>query len=470
MGSIPLPALQVKTPEIPGVLDQFKQAAGVKALIDESKLRGQQIQVGQQGIDEDAALKQAVQNAGGDVRKALPQIMQIAPDKGIALQKQFEEWDTADITKKKAIIDLHSKKAERIGQLAGTVTDPESRDLALKAAVEEGLVEPDEAQKMAAAPFDPTVYKNLQIQGMTAKEQHDATAKELDRQDRLDKEKADREAPTGKEKDFQAFYAPWLEANELPKNAKNEMKARKEYEDQNKSSASYSTTPEDIKDTVESIKEGKASPVLSNYSFRDRTAIAAGLKRERFDQVGAERDWKAINRHLSTLNGAQQERLRQSVTFAYDSLPVLDDLYKRWQKLGPNSGFKLFNRASMQAAKQLPGEAGAVAQALDTEIGDFTSELGTVYKGGNASTDASLALAAKNLSGDWNEDTFKEGLKLAKTNLGIRRNSIVTSEPAGVSLNSPYNPPPASSPAAPGGAPPALPGAPSSNGLPAGWK
>jgi hypothetical protein len=467
MGSIPLPALGIKTPEIPGVLDQYKEGLGVKALMDQQKLRGQQIQTGQNVLDEDAAIKQAVQAAGGDARKALPQIMQISPEKGIQLQKQFEEWDTADITKKKSIIDLHAKKAERVGQLAGTVTDPESRDLALKAAVEEQLIAPNDAAKMAQQPFDLQTYKDLQTQGMTAKEQHDATSKELDRQDRLVKEKTDREAPTGKEKDFQAFYAPWLEANDLPKNAKNEMTARKEFDTENRSSASYSTSPEDIKDAVISIKEGKASPVLSNYSFRDRTAIAAGLQREGFNQAGAERDWKAINRHLSTLNGAQQERLRQSVTFAYDSLPVLDDLYKRWQKLGPDSGFKVFNRASMQTAKQLPGEAGAVATALDTEIADFTSELGTVYKGGNASTDSSLALAAKNLSGDWNEDTFKEGLKLARTNLGIRRNSILTSEPAGVSPTSPYIPPPASPATAPAGAG-APAGAPSND--PFGWR
>src|SRR6266403_2140536 len=124
MGSLPLPALQIKSPEIPGVLDQYKESLGVKALMDQQKLRGQQIQTGQNVLDEDAAIKQAVRAAGGDARKALPQIMQISPEKGIQLQKQFEEWDTADITKKKAIIDLHSKKAERIGQLAGTVTDP----------------------------------------------------------------------------------------------------------------------------------------------------------------------------------------------------------------------------------------------------------------------------------------------------------------------------------------------------------
>jgi hypothetical protein len=244
MGSIPLPALQVKTPQPEGVLDQYAKGLGVKNLIDENKLRGQQIQSNQNSLDEEAALKQAVAAAGGDIRKALPQIMQIAPEKGIALQKQFEEWDTADLTKKKAILDLHAKKAERIGQLAGTVTDPESRDLALKTAVEEGLMSQNDAAQEAQKPFDLNYYKNLQVQGMTAKDQHDATAKDLERQDRLAKEKQDEadkqatlNAPTTGEKNFQSFYKTWLEANELPKNAKNEMKARQEFNTMSKTPA-----------------------------------------------------------------------------------------------------------------------------------------------------------------------------------------------------------------------------------------
>lgn len=202
-----------------------------------------------------------------------------------------------------------------------------------------------------------------------------------------------------------------------------------------------SATDSDVKETAKAIEQGRANPVLSNYSFRDRTKLAAELSRAGYDQATAERDWKAIQRHLSTLNGAQQERLRQAITFTSDSLDNIENLYAEWQKVGPASGFKILNKAALAAAKQSPGRAGEVATSLDAQIADLTSELGTVYKGGNASTDETLRLASKNLSGDWNEGTFKEAIKNIRKNLAIRKNSVMTSEPAGVSPNSPYNPP-----------------------------
>ena len=205
--------------------------------------------------------------------------------------------------------------------------------------------------------------------------------------------------------------------------------------------ARFSSSGADLDETVNAIAEGKAVPTLQAYSFRDRTAIAAGLHRAGYNQAVAERDWKAINRHLSTLNGQQQERLRQTITFAYDSLDIIEELYNDWQKTRLPGGFKSYNKAALNAAANLPGDAGSKAQALITQINDLTSELGTVYKGGNSSTDESLKLAAENLKAEWNDETFKRNLSLVRKNLQIRRNSIITSEAAGVSPKSPYQPP-----------------------------
>jgi hypothetical protein len=131
--------------------------------------------------------------------------------------------------------------------------------------------------------------------------------------------------------------------------------------------------------------------------------------------------------------------LRQAISFTSDSLNIIDGLYDEWKKVGATSGIKLFNRAALAAAKQLPGEAGSVATRLEAQINDLTSELGTVYKGGNSSTDESLKLAAGNLSGDWNETTFKAALKQIHTNLKIRDNSIKNSQVAGASANKPQH-------------------------------
>ena len=200
----------------------------------------------------------------------------------------------------------------------------------------------------------------------------------------------------------------------------------------------FSSTGQDIKDTAAAIMAGEAVPVLTNYSFRDRTAIMGELKRGGYNQALAEQDWRATQKHLSTLNGQQQERLRQAITFTTDSLPIIENLFDKWK--GTATGLKAYNRAALAVAKQLPGEAGKTAQLLEAQISDLTSELGTVYKGGNSSTDESLALAAKNLKADWNEQTFKAAVAQIRQNLQIRKNSIMTSEAVGVREGSPYTP------------------------------
>ena len=200
------------------------------------------------------------------------------------------------------------------------------------------------------------------------------------------------------------------------------------------------STASDPKDIAGSIMRGEQPPILTGL-YREAAPVRAELARNGYDLATADRDWHAVQRHLSTLNGAQQERLRQAITFTSDSLDNIESLYKEWQQIAPTSGFKILNKATLAAAKQAPGRMGQVATNLESQINDLTSELGTVYKGGNASTDESLRLAAGNLKADWNEETFKRGVQQIRKNLSIRKNSILTSQPAGVSPNSPYNPP-----------------------------
>jgi hypothetical protein len=195
----------------------------------------------------------------------------------------------------------------------------------------------------------------------------------------------------------------------------------------------------DAHDIAQAIISGEQPPTLTGL-YRNAAPVRAELARQHFNLQQAESDWKAVQKHLTTLNGAQQERLRQSVSFAYDSLDQIDNLYGQWKKLAGPSGFKIINKANLAASAQLPGETGAVAQNLVALINDFTSEMGTVYKGGNSSTDETLRLASGNLKADWNDETFTRAVKQLKTTLGIRRSSIVHSQAAGVSEGSPYNP------------------------------
>jgi hypothetical protein len=222
-------------------------------------------------------------------------------------------------------------------------------------------------------------------------------------------------------------------------------------------------TSTDAQDIATAISEGRQPPTLTGM-YRYAAPVRAELARQGYDLTTATRDWQAIQRHLSTLNGPQQERLRQAITFTYDSLDVIDELYNQWKQLGATSGYRVLNKAALATSKQVPGQLGAAATALEAQINDLTSELATVYKGGLSSTDDTLRLAASNLGADYTEEQFRKSMQVIRRNLQIRRNSILQSEPVGVTPGSPLT----GSPAARAPALPAAPAAAQPAGPPAG--
>lgn len=180
----------------------------------------------------------------------------------------------------------------------------------------------------------------------------------------------------------------------------------------------------------DAIISGQQAPDLKGM-YRQGPQIRAYLSRQGFDLAGAQREWAATQKHIATMNGQQQERLRQAVDFTSHSVDTIQNLYDDWKAVGAQSGIKAFNKASLAVAKNLPGDAGAAAQALEAQIGDLTAELGNVYMGGNSPTDHALQLAGQNLSADWNEQTFKKAIGLIKTNLKLRANAMNNSGTAG---------------------------------------
>lgn len=456
---IPLVALQSnssKIAQIESPLDQQKRVLSLRQMLDEQRATQQGLDANQQKIQQQTvtfqqaqqkqqAIQDAIQQAGG-VREALPKLMSIDPDTAFKYKKELDAWDEADTKGKISQLDLHQKKLERLGQIAGGITDENSMRAAMDSAKSEGLIDDGQYQTYSQMPYDPAVVKSFQDQALTVKDQLEKQKQDLTAKHQADQEKETtrhnlamenpaslKEYDLAKSQGYKGTFQNWVDhAAELRKQA-------------------TGVDTGDAGSIADAIISGDQPPLLTGL-YRMAGPVRASLAKKGFDLSTATRDWTAIQRHLSTLNGAQQERLRQAVTFANDSLDVLDDLYKQWQAVGPNSGVKVFNRAALAAAKQMPGQTGAIAQALETQIADLTSELGTVYKGGNGSTDESLGLAAKNLSGDWNEDTFKKAMALVHTNLKIRKNSILSSQPVGVSQNSPYAPPmPGAQPAAPTG-------------------
>jgi hypothetical protein len=190
---------------------------------------------------------------------------------------------------------------------------------------------------------------------------------------------------------------------------------------------------------ADAIRTGQQPPDTKGL-FRLGPLVRSKFQEKGFDLTTASRDYTAIQKHIATLNGPGQERLRQSIVTLNQLLPQVEEYYRKWQASGLPTGFKEFNRKALTAAANLPGEAGANANLLQGLIADVTSDLAGIYRGGNAATDEAFDLSQKNLQGDWNQTTFERAVKLLKHNAQIRYNSIMSSPPAGVTPGSPYLP------------------------------
>jgi hypothetical protein len=193
----------------------------------------------------------------------------------------------------------------------------------------------------------------------------------------------------------------------------------------------------DADSIADAIMSGNQPPLLTGL-YRLAGPVRAALAKKGYNLTNATLDYNATTKHLSTLNGQQQTRLRQAVDVADHSLDVIDSLAEQWK----GGRFPLLNKASLIAAKNgaLGKEAQQIATQLNAQITDLTSELGNVYMGGNSPTDHALKLAGQNLSADWSMDTLKSMTKLARTNLGIRRNSMDSVGVAGASAGNIYAP------------------------------
>ncbi len=178
----------------------------------------------------------------------------------------------------------------------------------------------------------------------------------------------------------------------------------------------------------DAIMSGKQPPELGNMG-RMGAQIRQYMADKEYSLTQAVEDWTATKKHIGTMNGAQQVRLRQAVAFTRDSLDIVEDLAKEWKA----GRFAALNRIQIEAAKQgaFGKDAASLATRLDGQIADLVSELAVVYRGGNTSTDASLKLASNNLKAQWDEKVLIDNIGLVRKNLKIRENSIRGTRPIG---------------------------------------
>ncbi len=151
-----------------------------------------------------------------------------------------------------------------------------------------------------------------------------------------------------------------------------------------KSAAGNPAEDDQAQAIADGIVNGDIPPTKNLYRYT--APVLAKLAKSGFDLTKQTQDFTATQKRLSVLNGAQQIRLTQAVSQVEETLPKIEELASKWQ----GSGFKPLNKATLEAARQglLGQDAQSLATRLTAMIADMTSELGTVYKGGNSSTDA----------------------------------------------------------------------------------
>jgi hypothetical protein len=183
--------------------------------------------------------------------------------------------------------------------------------------------------------------------------------------------------------------------------------------------------------------------------YRAGPKVRAYLAKKGFNLATAFTDWQATQKHVASLNNAQQTRLNQSINALPDLLDSVDAIASKWK----GGKFPTLNKANLALAKggAYGPEVASVANQLETQIADVVSDLGNVYMGGNSPTDHALGLAGKSLSAEWDEKVLHDMVKLAKSNVLIRRNSINTTGVAGASAGNPYGAQPVAPPTPPAG-------------------
>lgn len=195
----------------------------------------------------------------------------------------------------------------------------------------------------------------------------------------------------------------------------------------------------DVKESIRGMKEGTLPPMMPGRATKEYLATMAEAHRQGYNLQEAVTDWNATQKHISTMNGAQQLRLNQAINALPEMLDKVDALAAQWK----GGQFPLLNKANLAAATNgVYGEkVASVARQLSAQIADVTADLGNVYMGGNSPTDHALGLAAKSLSADWSEKVLKDMTALARNNVQIRSNSIRNTGVAGASATNPYTPP-----------------------------
>lgn len=165
----------------PSLLENVGQVLQMKTMLGQQAAQAQaqelgalQLQQHREALAEDAAYKQVMQKYGGDLQRALPDLMVAAPGKGMAVGKYLSEKSAAELTQQKTKLDIDAKHHERMGALAAAGSgSPGAAMAAIQKMAQEGLIQADEALSAYTTPPGLLVAKMQQLanESLTAAQQ-----------------------------------------------------------------------------------------------------------------------------------------------------------------------------------------------------------------------------------------------------------------------------------------------------------
>lgn len=438
-------ALNQGSPDPPSFARTLGQMVSIRGGQLENQQRQQQVIQGQQAMDERAQLKALLADPG-DPATLFDRIDAISPTVGQAFRKSALEGQSAQI-------NLGLAKAKRFGQIAGGIKpdDETSYHAGIASAFGEGLIDAPAAQKMLDMPPGPernAAVQQVMQQALTTEQQLDERRKQLEDQRKaaaqpavdakaqadLERVKLQNEAlktpPVKPVYRMKADKSGFEKVGDVPANAQMVQ------EPQPIRISTGEGGQGDVKLAVQGMKEGTLPPLLPGRATKEYTAMLAEARRQNYDLAGAATDWAATQKHIQTMNGAQQLRLNQAINSLPDMLDKVEALGKQWKA----GRFAPLNRLSIAAGKAgvYGREAASIANQLDAQIADVVADLGNVYMGGNSPTERALELAGKSLKSEWDEKVLTDMVGLARNNVMIRRNSINSTGVQGASADNPY--------------------------------
>lgn len=189
-------ALGIRPAQIENPMDSLGRVITLRHLIEQGQMgrqqlemQGLQLEQQKQAIADDRAARDVYKkNIGPDgalnQADTVRDLYGISPKLGAAAQTQFHKMQVESLENKIKQSELYGKQAERLGSLAGSVTDERSFHSAIGAALQEGVLPKDAAMQLLGQPWNEQTaaqMKQFAQQAMSSKDQHLAKMAELDK-------------------------------------------------------------------------------------------------------------------------------------------------------------------------------------------------------------------------------------------------------------------------------------------------